>query len=77
MPRQLFDFQAPESTAGWSAIDDGVIGGVFASHLRHDPARVRQVGPTIADRQVGAFALEVRAISAESRPGLSGKPGTP
>jgi hypothetical protein len=53
------------------------MGGVSTSHLRHDPARVRQVGPMIADRQVGAFALEVRAISAESRPGLSGKPGTP
>jgi hypothetical protein len=30
-----------------------------------DPARVRQVGLMIADRQVGTFALEVRSISAE------------
>jgi len=27
MPRDLFDFRAAESTAGWSAIDDAVMEG--------------------------------------------------
>jgi hypothetical protein len=38
MARHLVDFQAAESTANWSAIDDAVMGGVSSSRLRHDPA---------------------------------------
>jgi hypothetical protein len=40
-------------------------GRVVATAPPLDPARVRQVGLMIADRQVGTFALEVRSISAE------------
>jgi len=56
-------------------VDDGApadfgISGDVSRPRRGDspaagPARVRQVGLMIADRQVGTFALEVRSISAE------------
>jgi NADH dehydrogenase [ubiquinone] 1 alpha subcomplex assembly factor 1 len=38
MARELFRFESAESVADWSAIDDGVMGGVSRSRLRHDPA---------------------------------------
>lgn len=36
MTAVLFDFSAPGSVASWSPIDDGVMGGVSRSGLRHD-----------------------------------------
>jgi hypothetical protein len=40
-------------------------GRVVATAPPLDPARVRQVGLMIADRQAGAFSLAVRSIRAE------------
>jgi hypothetical protein len=40
-------------------------GRVVATAPPLDPARVRQVGLTIADRQTGAFSLAVRSIRGE------------
>lgn len=33
----LFDFADPRMVASWSPINDGVMGGVSSSQLRHDP----------------------------------------
>ena len=38
MARELLVFEAAESTAGWSAIDDAGMGGMSSSRLRPDPA---------------------------------------
>jgi hypothetical protein len=69
MPRDLFDFQGAESTAGWSAIDDAVMGGVSASHLRHDPAGHAVFEGGVSLDNNGGFA------SVRSRPGELGAPG--
>jgi hypothetical protein len=69
MPRDLFDFQVAESTAGWSAIDDAVMGGVSASRLRHDPAGHAVFEGVVSLDNNGGFA------SVRSRPGELGAPG--
>ena len=69
MARHLFDFQAAESTAGWSAIDDAVMGGVSASRLRHDPAGHAVFEGLVSLGNNGGFA------SVRSRPGELGAPG--
>ena len=69
MARQLFDFQAAESTAGWSAIDDAVMGGISASRLRHDSAGHAVFEGVVALDNNGGFA------SVRSRPGELGAPG--
>ena len=69
MPRDLFDFQAVESTADWSAIDDAVMGGVSASRLRHDPAGHAVFEGVVSLDNNGGFA------SVRSRPGALGAPG--
>jgi len=69
MARHLFDFQAVESTAGWSAIDDTVMGGVSASRLRHDPAGHAVFEGVVSLDHNGGFA------SVRSRPGELGAPG--
>ncbi len=69
MARQLFDFQAVESTADWSAIDDAVMGGISASHLRHDPAGHAVFEGVVSLDNNGGFA------SVRSRAGALGAPG--
>jgi hypothetical protein len=69
MARHLFDFQAAESTAGWSAIDDAVMGGISASRLRHDPAGHAVFEGVVSLDNNGGFA------SVRSRPGELGAPG--
>jgi hypothetical protein len=69
MARHLFDFQAAESTADWSAIDDAVMGGISASRLRHDPAGHAVFEGAVSLDNNGGFA------SVRSRPGELGPPG--
>ncbi len=69
MARYLFDFQSPESTAGWSAIDDAVMGGISSSRLRHDPAGHAVFEGVVSLDNNGGFA------SVRSRPGELGAPG--
>jgi hypothetical protein len=69
MARHLFDFQAVESTAGWSAIDDAVMGGSSTTRLRHDPAGHAVFEGVVSLDNNGGFA------SVRSRPGELGAPG--
>jgi hypothetical protein len=69
MRRDLFVFQAAESTADWSAIDDAVMGGISASRLRHDPAGHAVFEGVVSLDNNGGFA------SVRSRPGELGAPG--
>jgi hypothetical protein len=38
MTSVLFDFADPSAVALWSPINDGLMGGISSSQLRHDPA---------------------------------------
>jgi hypothetical protein len=67
--RHLYEFQAAESTADWSAIDDAVMGGISASRLRHDPAGHAVFEGVVSLDNNGGFA------SVRSRPGELGAPG--
>jgi hypothetical protein len=69
MARDLFDFHLAESTAGSSAIDDAVMGGVSSSRLRHDPAGHAVFEGVVSLDNNGGFA------SVRSRPGELGAPG--
>jgi NADH dehydrogenase [ubiquinone] 1 alpha subcomplex assembly factor 1 len=69
MARDLFDFHLAESTAGWSAIDDAVMGGISASRLRHDSAGHAVFEGVVSLDNNGGFA------SVRSRPGELGAPG--
>jgi hypothetical protein len=67
--RELFRFDSATSVAGWSAIDDSVMGGVSASRLRHDPAGHAVFEGTVSLERNGGFA------SVRSRPQDLGSPG--
>jgi len=62
MARELFSFVSPASVADWSAIDDGVMGGVSRSQLRHDPAGYAMFEGHVSLERNGGFA------SVRSRP---------
>jgi hypothetical protein len=62
MPRELFRFETAASVADWSAIDDGVMGGVSRSSLRHDPAGHAVFDGFVSLENNGGFA------SVRSRP---------
>ena len=49
-------FDAPGSVAGWSAIDDRVMGGVSCSRLRFDPGGFAVFEGRVATEQGGGFA---------------------
>ncbi len=69
MSRELFRFDSPVSVAGWSAIDDSVMGGVSHSRLRHDAAGHAVFEGVVSLANSGGFA------SVRSRPmdlGVSG-----
>ena len=62
MVRILFRFDSAASVADWSAIDDGVMGGVSRSQLRHDPAGHAVFEGHVSLERNGGFA------SVRSRP---------
>jgi hypothetical protein len=59
---ELFRFESAVSVADWSAIDDGVMGGVSRSRLRHDPAGHAVFEGIVSLEHDGGFA------SVRSRP---------
>ena len=56
----MLAFDAPDSVAGWRAIDDRVMGGVSRSRMRHDPAGHAVFEGTVSLDRGGGFA-SVRA----------------
>ena len=56
MHRDLFRFDTPAAVADWSAIDDGVMGGISRSHLRHDAAGFAVFEGTVSLERNGGFA---------------------
>jgi hypothetical protein len=62
--RTLFDFTQAAAVAGWSAIDDRVMGGVSQSGLRHDAAGHAVFAGTVSLERNGGFA-SVRAPAAD------------
>jgi NADH dehydrogenase [ubiquinone] 1 alpha subcomplex assembly factor 1 len=69
MAHQLFRFESAVSVADWSAIDDGVMGGVSRSCLRHDPDGYAVFEGIVSLEHNGGFA------SVRSRPLDLGAPG--
>jgi NADH dehydrogenase [ubiquinone] 1 alpha subcomplex assembly factor 1 len=63
----LFDFSDPASVASWSPIDDGVMGGVSQSRLRHDTAGHAVFAGHVSFENNGGFA------SVRCRPGDLGR----
>jgi hypothetical protein len=56
MASELFCFESAASVAGWSAIDDVVMGGVSRSHLRYDPAGYAVFEGFVSLEHNGGFA---------------------
>jgi NADH dehydrogenase [ubiquinone] 1 alpha subcomplex assembly factor 1 len=69
MERELFRFDTPDAIAGWSAIDDRVMGGRSHSALRHDPASCASFAGEVSLADGGGFA------SVRSAPQDLGAPG--
>ena len=69
MPRELFRFESAAPVADWAAIDDGVMGGVSGSRIRHDPAGHAVFEGIVSLENNGGFA------SVRSRPLDLGAPG--
>ena len=63
MTSVLFDFSDPASVALWSPIDDGVMGGLSRSHLRHDAAGHAVFAGHVSFENNGGFA-SVRSLPA-------------
>ncbi|MFO1433012.1 MAG: CIA30 family protein [Candidatus Competibacteraceae bacterium] len=68
MPSELFRFDTPTAVADWYAIDDRVMGGVFQSRLRYDPAGHAIFEEVVSLEHHGGFA------SVRSRPQALGRP---
>jgi NADH dehydrogenase [ubiquinone] 1 alpha subcomplex assembly factor 1 len=56
MTSVLFDFSDPGSAASWNPINDGVMGGVSRSQLRHDPAGHAVFAGQVSFENNGGFA---------------------
>jgi hypothetical protein len=56
MTSVLFDFADPTAVALWSPINDGVMGGVSSSQLRHDPAGHAVFTGRVSFENNGGFA---------------------
>jgi NADH dehydrogenase [ubiquinone] 1 alpha subcomplex assembly factor 1 len=70
--RELFRFGTAASVAGWSAIDDRVMGGVSRSRLRHDSAGHAVFEGVVSLERQGGFA-SVRSPPLElGAPGAAG-----
>lgn len=52
----LFDFSDPESVVPWAPINDGVMGGMSSSRLRHDPAGHAGFSGQVSLANNGGFA---------------------
>ena len=57
MTSVLFDFSGPRSVALWNPINDGVMGGVSDSQLRHEPAGHGVFAGHVSFENNGGFAL--------------------
>lgn len=64
MTALLLDLADPGLTAGWRSIDDGVMGGVSSSQLRHDPMGYALFTGQVSLANGGGFA-SVRCQSCE------------
>jgi hypothetical protein len=62
MPQEMFHFDSAAAVAGWSAIDDRVMGGISSSHLRFDEAGWAVFEGNVSLERNGGFA------SVRSRP---------
>lgn len=60
MARTLYEFGSAAAVAEWSAIDDGVMGGMSRSRMRHDPAGHAVFEGIVSLERNGGFA-SVRA----------------
>ena len=60
MKYPLYRFDTPAAVVPWQAIDDRVMGGVSASHMRHDPAGHGVFAGEVSLENNGGFA-SVRA----------------
>jgi NADH dehydrogenase [ubiquinone] 1 alpha subcomplex assembly factor 1 len=69
MERELFRFDAPDAIAGWSAVDDRVMGGCSHSALRQAGAGFASFSGQVSLAQGGGFA------SVRSAPQDLGAPG--
>ncbi len=56
MYKKLFDFDSAALVASWSAINDGVMGGVSSSQLRHDAAGYAVFEGLVSLEHNGGFA---------------------
>lgn len=56
MSRKLFDFEMAASVDAWSPIDDGVMGGISRSRLRHDAACHAVFEGQVSLKHNGGFA---------------------
>ena len=56
MTAVLFDFSDPKSVALWNPINDGVMGGISQSQLRHDPAGHAVFAGQVSFENNGGFA---------------------
>jgi hypothetical protein len=52
----MFDFSDPRSVALWKPINDGVMGGLSQSQLRHDPAGHAVFAGEVSFKNNGGFA---------------------
>ena len=52
----LFDFSCPGPVASWNPINDGVMGGISRSQLRHDPAGHAVFAGQVSFENNGGFA---------------------
>lgn len=62
MKYPLYRFDTPAAVVPWQAIDDRVMGGVSASHMRHDPAGHGVFAGEVSLENNGGFA-SVRALA--------------
>lgn len=71
MPRELFRFDSSAAVAGWSAIDDRVMGGISISHLRFDEGGWAVFEGTVSLERNGGFASVRSRVGAFQLSGVS------
>lgn len=68
MLHELLSFESAASVAGWSAVDDRVMGGISASRLRHDDSAVAEAGK---DAGTAGFAVFEGVVSLDRNGGFA------
>ena len=63
MKYPLYRFDTPAAVVPWQAIDDRVMGGVSASHMRHDPAGHGVFAGEVSLENNGGFASVRASVS--------------